>query len=326
MEVFIGIMLLLAIVAVIIVQRIISVNRELSDKKAKEIIENIKNSESHTISVPNNQDFGRCANSVGRFGFDVSNPIRISSIYDACFGKYLNGMYIDGEGISGYIVVSKCLCSLFGDKPIYRVGVRKGDKKSFVTLFFVEDGITKPQYYPDGILDSTDLYFQDVVKNGGHVLFKDSYIQNRMLLKKESSQKAKPILKEKVYTFPLLKKKDDEDASQFASRVQDQRIRKILSDDYWKFVNLHKKIAPGLSEIAKETNEEFAQKWEKITGIKRNEGESAWKYMMRVKPYKDKILALQRKQQVIMDKQKRTPLSKSEYEADEILKNYNGEK
>ena len=35
MEVFIGIMLLLAIVAVIIVQRIISVNRELSDKKAK---------------------------------------------------------------------------------------------------------------------------------------------------------------------------------------------------------------------------------------------------------------------------------------------------
>lgn len=326
MEVFIGIMLLLAIVAVIIVQRIISVNRELSDKKAKEIIENIKNSESHTISVPNNQDFGRCANSVGRFGFDVSNPIRISSIYDACFGKYLNGMYIDGEGISGYIVVSKCLCSLFGDKPIYRVGVRKDDKKSFVTLFFVEDGITKPQYYPDGILDSTDLYFQDVVKNGGHVLFKDSYIQNRMLLKKESSQKAKPILKEKVYTFPLLKKKDDEDASQFASRVQDQRIRKILSDDYWKFVNLHKKIAPGLSEIAKETNEEFAQKWEKITGIKRNEGESAWKYMMRVKPYKDKILALQRKQQVIMDKQKRTPLSKSEYEAYEILKNYNGEK
>lgn len=325
MEVFIGIMLLLAIVAVIIVQRIISVNRELSDKKAKEIIENIKNSESHTISVPNNQDFGRCANSVGRFGFDVSNPIRISSIYDACFGKYLYGMYIDGEGISGYIVVSKCLCSLFGNKPIYRVGVRKGDKKSFVTLFFIEDGITKPQYYPDGILDSTDLYFQDVVKNGGHVSFKDSYFQNGMLLKKECSQKAKPILKEKVYTFPLLKKKDDEDACQFASRVQDQRIRKILSDDYWKFVNLHKKIAPGLSEIAKETNEVFAQKWEKITGIKRNEGESAWKYMMRVKSYKDKILALQRKQQAIADKYKRAPLPKSEYEADEILKNYNGE-
>lgn len=324
MEVFIGVMLLLAITAIIIIQRIISVNRELGEKRAREILENMKNRESRTITTPNNQDFGRCANSVGRFGFDVSNPIRISSIYDACFGKYLNGMYIDGEGISGYIVVSKCLCSLFGDKPIYRVGVRKGDKKSFVTLFFVEDGITKPQYYPDGILDNTDLYFQDVVKNGGHVLFKDSYIQNGMLLKKESSQKAKPILKEKVYTFPLLKKKDDEDASQFASRVQDQRIRKILSDDYWKFVNLHKKIAPGLSEIAKETNEEFAQKWEKITGIKRNEGESAWKYMMRVKPYKDKILALQRKQQELERKLKAAK-SKSEYEADEIVKNYNGE-
>lgn len=84
-----------------------------------------------------------------------------------------------------------------------------------------------------------------------------------------------------------------------------------------------KKIAPGLSEIAKETNEEFAQKWEKITGIKRNEGESAWKYMMRVKPYKDKIIALQRKQQELEQKLKAAK-SKSEYEADEILKNYNG--
>ena len=118
---------------------------------------------------------------------------------------------------------------------------------------------------------------------------------------------------------------DDEDSSQFASRVEDQRLRKILSDDYWKFVNLHKKIAPGLSEIAKETNEEFAQKWEKIIGIKRNEGESAWKYMMRVKPYKDKIIALQRKQQELEQKLKASK-SKSEYEADEILKNYNGEK
>lgn len=34
---------------------------------------------------------------------------------------------------------------------------------------------------------------------------------------------------------------------------------------------------------------------------------------------------LTRKQQSIMDKYKRAPLSKSEYEADEILKNYNGE-
>lgn len=326
MEVFIGIMLLLAIIAVIFVQRIISVNRELGEKRAKEILENMRNSEPRTIPEPNKQDFGRCANAVGHFGFDVSNPIRISSIYDACFNKYINGMYIGRERISGYIVVSKCWCSLFGEKPIYRVGIRKSDKKSFSTLYFIEDGITKPQYYPDGILDGSDLYFQDVVESGGHVSFKDSYLQNRMLLKKESSQKAIPILKEKVYIFPFPKKKDDEDSSQFASRVEDQRIRKMLSDDYWKFVNLHKKIAPGLSEIAKETNEEFAQKWEKITGIKRNEGESAWKYMMRVKPYKDKILALQRKQQAIMDKHKRAPLSKSEYEADEILKNYNGEK
>ena len=53
MEVFIGIMLLLAIVAVIFVQRIISVNRELSDKKAKEMLERLRKdcSEHHSIYV-----------------------------------------------------------------------------------------------------------------------------------------------------------------------------------------------------------------------------------------------------------------------------------
>ena len=35
---------------------------------------------------------------------------------------------------------------------------------------------------------------------------------------------------------------------------------------------------------------------------------------------------LTRKQQSILDEYKQTPLTKSEYEADEILKNYNGEK
>ena len=41
MEVFIGIMLLLAIVAVIFILSLISVNRELSDKKAQELLEHI---------------------------------------------------------------------------------------------------------------------------------------------------------------------------------------------------------------------------------------------------------------------------------------------
>ena len=41
---------------------------------------------------------------------------------------------------------------------------------------------------------------------------------------------------------------------------------------------------------------------------------------------KRRYYELTRKQQSIMDKYKRAPLSKSEYEADEILKNYNGEK
>lgn len=53
MEVFIGIMLLLAIIAVIFILRIISVNRELSDKKAKEMLERLRKdcSEHHSICV-----------------------------------------------------------------------------------------------------------------------------------------------------------------------------------------------------------------------------------------------------------------------------------
>lgn len=53
MEVFIGIMLLLAIVAVIFILRIISVNRELSDKKAKEMLVRLRKdcSEHHSICV-----------------------------------------------------------------------------------------------------------------------------------------------------------------------------------------------------------------------------------------------------------------------------------
>lgn len=53
MEVFTGVMMLLAIIAVIFIQRIISVNRELSDKKTKEMLERLRKdcSEHHSICV-----------------------------------------------------------------------------------------------------------------------------------------------------------------------------------------------------------------------------------------------------------------------------------
>ena len=65
----------------------------------------------------------------------------------------------------------------------------------------------------------------------------------------------------------------------------------------------------------------------------RGQYEPAVHFLKRIDEYR-KMMAekkrrcdeLTRKQQSIMDKYKRTPLSKSEYEADEILKNYNGEK
>lgn len=64
----------------------------------------------------------------------------------------------------------------------------------------------------------------------------------------------------------------------------------------------------------------------------RGQYEPAAHYLKRIDEYR-KMMAekkrrydeLTRKQQSIMDKYKRAPLSKSEYEADEILKNYNGE-
>ena len=86
-----------------------------------------------------------------------------------------------------------------------------------------------------------------------------------------------------------------------------------------------KKIAPGMVEILRNSTERVAKEWEQITGIKRGAGEGSIAYIERVKPYKDKIIALQRKQQELEQKLKASK-SKSEYEADEILKNYNGEK
>lgn len=64
----------------------------------------------------------------------------------------------------------------------------------------------------------------------------------------------------------------------------------------------------------------------------RGQYEPAAHYLKRIDEYR-KMMAekkrrydeLTRKQQSIMDKYKRAPLSKSEYEADEIVKNYNGE-
>ena len=65
----------------------------------------------------------------------------------------------------------------------------------------------------------------------------------------------------------------------------------------------------------------------------RGQYESAAHFLKRVDEYrkmkaeqKRRYDELTRKQQSILDKYKRTPLPKSEYEADEIKKNYNGEK
>lgn len=65
----------------------------------------------------------------------------------------------------------------------------------------------------------------------------------------------------------------------------------------------------------------------------RGQYESATHFLKRVDEYrkmkaeqKRRYDELTRKQQLILDKNKRTPLPKSEYEADEIKKNYNGEK
>lgn len=225
----------LALVVLVLIWSALHSSKSDREKREQELLHNMsKHSQSRAIPAPNKQMFGRCANAVGRFGFDVSNPIRIKALKDACLEEYLYDMYIGGEGISGYIVVSTCWCSLYGNKPIYRVGVRKKDKKGFITLFFIEDGITIPKYYPIGIKSSNDMYFQNIIKNGGHVSFRNEIFQNAELLNKEGTQKALPILKEKVYAFSSPKKEEGEDKKQYASKVQNQSVRELLSAAYWK--------------------------------------------------------------------------------------------
>ena len=92
-----------------------------------------------------------------------------------------------------------------------------------------------------------------------------------------------------------------------------------------------------VAEPKPELKEDFIKReWNKTGegGIPiRGQYESATHFLKRVDEYrkmkaeqKRRYDELTRKQQSILNKYKRTPLPKSEYEADEIKKNYNGEK
>lgn len=185
-------------------------------------------------------ELGRCANAVGRYGYDVSNPIRVKSIFDKCFGEYLDDMYIDGDNVSGWIVVSACLCPLFGNKPVYKVAVRKNDGKSYVTLFFIEDGTTTPRFLPKGIKNSHSMYFEELVKNGGGVCFKDEVFGHWDLLGQEENQKPVAASKEKIYTFRRPELREGEDKEHFALRLRDNMDRRVLADGYWAFIRSQK--------------------------------------------------------------------------------------
>lgn len=172
-------------------------------------------------------ELARCANGVGRFGFDASNPICIKSIHDNCLNSYIYGMVYEEQHITGYLAVSICYCKNMPNRPVYRFAVRYGTDK-FLTMFFVEDGVTNIPLYPSHCMDE---YSYNIIHNGGHIMWRDNILCHWKLLGDEDKQETMPILKEKFFSV-LPKRKENETQEAFDERVRTAIKKKVFLDEY----------------------------------------------------------------------------------------------
>lgn len=69
----------------------------------------------------------------------------------------------------------------------------------------------------------------------------------------------------------------------------EERFNGRLAEYNEKQESIKKTAREIASKALNETNERFAKVWEQETGIRRNQGESAFNYMRRVKPIRDKM-------------------------------------
>lgn len=175
-------------------------------------------------------ELARCANSIGRFGFDVSNPICVKNIHSNYLNRYILGMVFEDQNITGYLAVSICWCQNLPNKPVYKFAVSYG-KGKFLTMFFVEDGITELPLYPSHCMDE---YSHEIIRNGGHIMWRDNILCHWNLLRDENKQQSMPILKEKFFSVSP-KRKENETQEAFDKRMQSAIKKKQFLDEYLAF-------------------------------------------------------------------------------------------
>lgn len=192
------------------------------------------------LSGPNK--YGRLDHAIGKFGYYVSNPICINTIGDEDFFSYMENM-TDGKGkITGYAVVSVCLCSLFPGKVLNKLAVRLSDEKTFVTLYMVETNKFTSRYYPDGLMSKSSLSEAEYFGANSNIRLSLRVDRELEAIKaKESREKGLLPSREKVIEYSMPVRRVGESDHYFSQRVEAYRFRQKILEEYQKILQEQKK-------------------------------------------------------------------------------------
>lgn len=180
--------------------------------------------------------FGRCGISVGKYGFDVSNPIRVKDISDQYIGNFLNNTLYRGQEIIGFTAVSVCRCRIIWS-PVYRYAV-KLKHGEFLTLFFVEDGETAPiRYYPSGFYRKPSG--KGLVNDDSNIRYSLKISEEQKaetyLIMKECTQTGLPILRESILQSTPVRRNNDTQET-FNQKKLRAAVKNRLMREYWEFI------------------------------------------------------------------------------------------
>lgn len=204
--------------------------------------------------------YGRLENAAGLYGYSVSNPICIKCIGDDDFFSYMENM-TDGKGeISGYVVVSACLCTLFPDKVMSKMAVCLSDEKTFITLFIYETNKFTSKYYPKSLMSKEQLSEIEYFKSSnGRINLKVDRELNAII---ERETKSKGLLPsgEKMIEYNKPVRRVGESDHYYSLRMAAYLQRKELLVNYQKFIE--KKKRDAVFQAALELNRSLVKRKE----------------------------------------------------------------
>ena len=179
--------------------------------------------------------YGRLENAVGLYGYSVSNPICINTIGDKEFFSYMDNM-TDGKGvISGYAVVSVCLCALFPDKVMNKIAVRLSDEKTFVTLFVYETNKFTSKYYPKGLMSKEQLSEIEYIKSSNSRISLKIDKELNAILDREANGRGMLPSREKMIEYNMPVRRVGESDHYFSLRMEAYKLNKGIRTEYQKF-------------------------------------------------------------------------------------------